>query len=117
VPGEITPDPGLLYHYTLKKGKKMNIYVGNLASDATSEEITAAFEAFGAVASVNLIKDKYTGASRGFAFVEMESKAEAQAAMDGLNGKDFKGQPLTVNEARPRPERGNRGGRGGGRFR
>jgi RNA recognition motif-containing protein len=78
-----------------------------------------AFEAFGQVTAVSIIKDKYSGESRGFGFVEMPAKAEAEAAINGLNGKDMKGQAITVNEARPREERGGggggRGGRGGNR--
>lgn len=99
----------------------MNIYVGNLSRDVTEEDLREAFGAFGQVASVNIIKDKYSGEPRGFGFVEMPEKAEAQAAIAGLNGKDLKGQTLNVNEARPRTEgrrdRGDRGGggRGGGR--
>jgi RNA recognition motif-containing protein len=91
----------------------MNIYVGNLAPDVTNEDLSAAFEAFGAVASANIIKDRYSGESRGFAFVEMDAANEAQAAMTGLNGKDLKGKPLTVNEARPKTN-DNRSSRGGG---
>ncbi len=91
----------------------MNIYVGNLSNDVTDEDLRQAFEAFGQVTSANVIKDKFSGQSRGFGFVEMPGKAEAQAAIDGLNGKDLKGRPLNVNEARPRPE-GDRGGRRGG---
>ena len=90
----------------------MNIYVGNLSRDVTEEDLQEAFGAFGQVASVNVIKDKFSGESRGFGFVEMPEKAEAQAAIADLNGKDLKGQTLNVNEARPR--RGG-GGRGGGR--
>jgi RNA recognition motif-containing protein len=93
----------------------VNIYVGNLSKDVTAEELRQAFEAFGQVASANVITDKFTGASRGFGFVEMPGKAEAQSAMEGVNGKDLKGQALTVNEARPRPQKGR--GRGGGRRR
>ena len=94
----------------------MNIYVGNLSRDVNEEDLRQAFEAFGQVESVNIITDKFTGESRGFGFVEMPGKAEAQSAIDGLNGKDLKGRTLNVNEARPRPE-GRRGGgkRGGGR--
>lgn len=94
----------------------MNIYVGNLSHDVTEEELRAAFEAFGQVTSVNIITDKFSGESRGFGFVEMPEKAEAQAAMDELNGKDMKGRSLNVNEARPRTEgrRGGGGPRGGG---
>jgi RNA recognition motif-containing protein len=93
----------------------MNIYVGNLSPEVTEEDLKEAFEAFGQVESVNVIKDKFSGTSRGFGFVEMPAKAEGQAAIDALNGKELKGQELKVNEARPRPE-GRRGGGGGGRF-
>ncbi len=94
----------------------MNIYIGNLSRDVTEDELREAFEAFGQVASVNIITDKFSGESRGFAFVEMPEKAEGQAAMDDLNGKDMKGRELNVNEARPRTEKrgGGGGGRGGG---
>jgi len=94
----------------------MNIYVGNLSYEVTEDALRKAFEEFGQVASVTLIKDKYSGQSKGFGFVEMPAKAEGQSAIDGLNGKDLKGRTLNVNEARPRTEspRG-RGGRGGGR--
>jgi RNA recognition motif-containing protein len=95
----------------------MNIYVGNLSSDISEEDLRQAFEAFGQIASVNIIKDKFSSESRGFGFVEMPSKNEAQAAIDGLNGKDLKGQSLNVNEARPRSDnrRSAGGKRGGGR--
>ena len=99
----------------MKGRKKVNIYVGNLSRDVTEEDLREAFGAFGQVASVNIIKDKFSGEPRGFGFVEMPEKAEAQAAIAGLNGKDLKGQTLNVNEARPRTEgRRDRGGRGGG---
>lgn len=90
----------------------MNIYVGNLSFQATEEELRQAFEEFGQVASVNVIKDKYTGESRGFAFVQMPSDEEAKAAIENLNGRDLGGRSLRVSEAKPRPERG--GGPGGG---
>jgi len=89
----------------------MNIYVGNLSIDANEDDLREAFEAYGQVEEVKIIKDKYTGNPRGFAFVEMSAKAEALSAIEGLNGKDFKGRTLTVNEARPRSEGRNRGGR------
>jgi len=93
----------------------MNIYVGNLSRDVTEEDLLQAFGDFGQVESANLIKDRFSGESRGFGFVGMPSKDEAQAAIDGLNGKDLKGRALNVNEARPRAEgRGGRGGGGGG---
>ncbi len=94
----------------------MNIYVGNLLKDVTEEDLRQTFEAFGQVASVAIIKDRFSGESRGFGFVEMPVKAEAQAAIAGLNGKDLKGRTLNVNEARPRSEdrRGDRRSGGGG---
>lgn len=87
----------------------MNIYVGNLATEVNEEDLRQAFEAYGEIASVNIIKDKFSGKSRGFGFVEMPSQEEAQSAIEGLNGKDLKGQALNISEARPRRE--NRGGR------
>jgi len=94
----------------------MNIYVGNLSGDVGDDDLRKAFEAFGQVTSASVIKDKFSGESRGFGFVEMPSKDEAQSAIDGLNGKDLKGQSLNINEARPRTEsRGGRGGYGGSR--
>lgn len=94
----------------------MNIHVGNLSRDTTEDDLREVFEAFGQVTSVNIIKDKYSGESREFGFVEMPSKDEAQAALDGLNGKELKEKTIIVNEARPRPD--NRGGgRGGGKGR
>ena len=94
----------------------MNIYVGNLSREVTEDELRQAFEAFGKVESVNVIKDKSSGEPRGFGFVEMPAKAEAESAIAGLNGKELKGQTLNVKEARPRPERRRGGGeRGGGR--
>jgi cold-inducible RNA-binding protein len=90
----------------------MKIYVGNLSYEVTEEDLRLALEQFGQVESVTIIKDKYSGQSKGFGFVEMASKAEGQSAIDGLNGKELKGRALNVNEARPRTE--SRGGRGGG---
>ncbi len=98
--------------YSRSKEVRMNIYVGNIARNATEDELRQAFEAFGQVAKVSIIKDKFTGDSRGFGFVEMPVAEEAQKALAGLNGKDLNGQTLVVNEARPRAE----GGRGGDRF-
>ncbi len=97
----------------------MNIYVGNLSFEVTEDDLREAFGAFGQVASVSLITDKFTGRSRGFGFVEMANGEEAKAAIAGLNGKDLKGRALNVNEARPKTEGGGgdrpRGGGGGGR--
>ena len=89
----------------------MNIYVGNLSRDVSEEDLRQAFEAFGQIATVAVIKDKFSGESRGFGFVEMPSKDEAQSAIDGLNGKELKGQSLNINEARPRSEDRRGGGR------
>jgi len=92
----------------------MNIYVGNLSSDVTEEELQEEFKPFGEVTSVNIIKDKYSGQSRGFGFVEMPSKSEAEAAIAGLKGKTLKDRTLDVNEARPRSDSRGGGFRGGG---
>jgi RNA recognition motif-containing protein len=92
----------------------MNIYVGNLSYQTTEESLQQAFEAFGQVTSATIIRDKYSGESRGFGFVEMPVKAEAMAAIDGLNDGELDGRSLKVNEARPRRERG-KGERRGGR--
>ena len=86
----------------------MNIYVGNLSFDTTEADIQAAFVAFGEVKEVRLISDRYSGRSKGFAFVEMAQNSEAEAAIQALNGKPFQGRPITVNEARPRDNSGPR---------
>jgi cold-inducible RNA-binding protein len=93
----------------------MKIYVGNLAYQVTEDDLRQAFEQFGQVESATIIKDKYSGQSKGFGFVEFASKTEGQAAIEGLNGKELKGRTLNVNEARPREDRGGQGGYGGGR--
>ena len=92
----------------------MNIYVGNLSYDTDDASLRAAFEAHGEVSSAQVIKDRDTGRSRGFGFVEMPSSEQAQAAMEALNGSDLDGRSLNVNEARARSERGSGGGGGGG---
>jgi RNA recognition motif-containing protein len=92
----------------------MNIYVGNLSRDVTEDELRDAFAAYGYVQSVNIIKDRFSGEPRGFGFVEMPGKSEAQAAIQEMNGRDLKGQKLTVNEARPRTDDRRGGGRPGG---
>ncbi len=91
----------------------MNIFVGNLSYEVADEDLNAAFGAYGQVKSASVIKDRYTGRSRGFGFVEMTNNNEAQAAIDGLNGKDLKGRAVTVNQARPRTEGGGAGSGGG----
>jgi RNA recognition motif-containing protein len=93
----------------------VNIYVGNLSREVTEDELRKAFEAFGQVTTINIIKDRYSGESRGFGFVEMATKTEAQAAITGLNGTSLKERTLSVSEARPRTE-GGRGGGGGGSY-
>ena len=92
----------------------MNIYVGNLSFEVTEEDLKRAFEDFGQVVSVSIIKDRYSGEPRGFGFVEMPAKAEAQSAINGLSGKELKGRTLNVSEARPRSEARRGGGRRGG---
>lgn len=93
----------------------MNIYVGNLAARTTEQELREAFESFGEVDSAKIIKDNFTGKSRGFGFVVMPNQEQAQAAIEGLNGKEFEGSTLTVNEAKPRENRSGGGRPGGGR--
>ncbi len=95
----------------------MKLYVGNMSYDTTEEDLRLACEAFGTVDSVTIIKDKDSGEPKGFGFVEMSSKAEGQAAIEGLNGKELKGRTLNVNEARPRTGNfgGSPGGYGGGK--
>lgn len=93
----------------------MNIYVGNLPFTASEDEVREAFAAYGTVSSVAIIKDRETGQSRGFAFVEMPNGDEGTNAINAMNGKPLKGRALKVNEARPREEGGFGGGGGGGR--
>lgn len=91
----------------------MNIYIGNLSFDTTPDQLRDVFAGFGEVTTVNIITDKFSGESRGFAFVEMAVKNEAIAAINGLNGQELNGRALNVNEAKPRVQGGdNRGGRG-----
>ena len=97
-----------------RKGRdRMNIYVGNLPHKATEDEVRQAFAEFGEVTEVRLIVDKFSGESRGFGFVEMPSKAEAEKAIEAMNGKDFMERVLNVNEAQPKVDRGGGGRRGG----
>jgi RNA recognition motif-containing protein len=91
----------------------MNIYVGNLSNDATDEMIKKAFESFGEVTSARVIKDKYSGQSRGFGFVEMPAETQAQTAIRSLNGKELLGKSINVSEARARTGWGRTGGQGG----
>ena len=93
----------------------MRIYVGNLSYESSEDDLQEAFSAHGQVESVTIIRDRDTGRSKGFGFVEMPASEEAQASINEMNGKEFQGRPLTVNEARPRQERSFGGGGGGGR--
>lgn len=90
----------------------MNIYVGNLSFEATESDVENAFAEYGEVKSVNIIKDRDTGRPRGFAFVEMRDSQAGQQAVEGLNEREIAGRAVTVNEARPREQRGGGGGRG-----
>ncbi len=92
-------------------GRKL--YVGNLPDSATEQDLSDKFAAFGTVLSVKLITDRDTGRTRGFGFIEMASEAEAHAAIESLNGTDYDGRPMKVNEARPQQRRSGGGGRGG----
>lgn len=93
----------------------MKLYVGNLSYEVTEEDLRQAFEPFGQIESAVIIKDKISGQSKGFGFVEFPSQADGQSAIDGLNGHELKGRNINVNEARPRTEgRGGQGGYGGG---
>ena len=91
------------------------LYVGNLSFSTTTQDLETMFGELGTVQSANLIEDRETGRSRGFGFVEMSSSEEAQNAISSLNGKEVDGRALTVNEAKPREDRGGSGGGGGGR--
>jgi len=93
----------------------MKIYVGNLPYETTEEQLQEAFAAFGDISSVSIVKDRDTGESKGFGFVEMPNGDEANAAIEALNEDDSLGKPLKVQESKPKPPReGGRGGRGGG---
>jgi len=92
----------------------MNIYVGNLAKEVTDDELQSLFAEHGKVKSVKIIRDLFSGESKGFGFVEMFSNTEAQAAMTALNITELKGKRIQVNEARPKPEGGRNGGKRGG---
>jgi cold-inducible RNA-binding protein len=95
----------------------VKLYVGNLTFNTTEQDLEEQFGRFGQVNSASIITDRDTGRSRGFAFVELDSKESAQAAIEALNGKELDGRALTVNEAKPREDRGNnRGGSGRGSF-
>lgn len=94
----------------------MNIYVGNLPYSIKEDQLREAFEKFGEVVSVNVIKDKYSGQSKGFGFVEMSDETQAQAAIDALNQTEMDGRSINVNKAKPRTDRPRDGGGGRGKF-
>jgi len=93
----------------------MDIYVGNLAYATTDDGLKAAFAAYGEVTSARVVKDRMTDRSKGFGFVEMPDREQAQAAIDALNGQPLDGRPIRVNESQPKPRTERRGGFGGGR--
>ena len=92
-----------------------NIFVGNLSFGATEDAVRSTFETYGTVDRVSIVTDRETGQARGFGFVEMSNNAEGDKAILGLNGRDLDGRAMTVNEARPKEDRGSGGGSGGQR--
>ncbi len=92
----------------------MNLYVGNLLFDVSESDLRTAFEEFGEVTEVRLIMDKFSGKSKGFGFIEMPTKEEAEKAIEEMNGKEVMGRDIKVNVAKPKTDRGGRGGGGGG---
>ena len=111
-PGFFGLPPGLLGPAEI--GQRVGGCVGNLHFSTQENELRTAFEAYGNVSSCSVVKDKFSGDSRGFGFVEMPNATEAKSAINGLSGSDLNGRDLTVNEAKPREERGSRSGFGGG---
>lgn len=101
-------------HCSKGRTARLNIYVGNLPFSASEDDLRQAFGKYGSVGEVNLIRDQFSGRLRGFGFVEMADSTQAGAAIEALNGSDLGGRPITVNEARPRAERGDGGGGGRG---
>ena len=92
-----------IYYFNFKTYlKTMNIYIGNLSYDVSSEQLKEVFEAYGTVSSAKVITDRNSGRSKGFGFVEMDNKAEAEAAIEQLDGAEIDGRPVKVNEAKPR---------------
>ncbi len=94
----------------------MNIYVGNLAADVTDEDLKNLFSEYGNITSVKVIKDMYTGSSKGFGFIELSNNEKAKASITELNAKDLKGKNIIVNEARPKNDDNSNRGRGGKSF-
>jgi RNA recognition motif-containing protein len=93
----------------------MNIYVGNLAKDVTDDDLQSLFSEYGSITSVKIIRDMFSGESRGFAFIEMPGNTEGQKAIDELNNRELKGRNIVVNEAHPKKDNRGGGGRGGQR--
>jgi len=100
--------------HDLRESRAMRIYVGNLPYSVTDEELRDTFGEFGELVSAEVVKDRFSGQSKGFGFVEMPNNSEADQAIKALNDQPLKGRKLTVNEARPRADRNRRGGGGGG---
>ena len=113
--GESSQVTKLIYKQ-LERSFAVNLYIGNLARDVTDKDLKELFEPFGEVKTINIIKDKFSGQSRGFGFVEMTEKTAGQAAIDGLKGKSLHERTLDITEARPRTERSGGGGGFGGGF-
>src|SRR6185503_9778534 len=117
--GSVTPKHTSIGSFLAFEGEVFpmatKLYVGNLSFQTSSEELQQLFAQAGTVESAAVVEDRETGRSRGFGFVEMATKEEAEKAIEQFNGKDLNGRNLTVNEARPREDRGGRGGGGGGR--
>jgi len=114
--------PKHLQQWHHRETRQMNIYVGNLSYQMTDDELKTTFQVYGEVESARIITDRDTGRSKGFGFVEIKDNDQAQAAITALNGSDINGRNVTVNEARPKPQRSDRngggygGGRGGGGY-
>ena len=118
--GLTAPRPILLRFTVLqiqKETKLKNIFVGNLSFGATEDAVRSMFETYGAVDRVSIVTDRDTGQAKGFGFVEMSNNAEGDQAIAGLNGRDLDGRAMTVNEARPKEDRGGGGGGYGGQRR
>jgi cold-inducible RNA-binding protein len=109
-------NPFACFDYIERKSMSVKLYVGNLTFNTTEQDLQEQFSQYGQVNSASIITDRDTGRSRGFAFIELESKESAQAAIEALNGKELDGRALTVNEAKPRENRGDRAGFRRGNF-
>jgi RNA recognition motif-containing protein len=109
-------DPAPIHRsHPIRKFTLKNIFVGNLSFGATEDAVRSLFEQYGTVDRVSIVTDRDTGRAKGFGFVEMSGDAEAERAINSLNGQELDGRNLTINEARPKEDRGGGGGFGGGR--